>query len=107
MAIESRMKKLEAKGVKKELYSDILELIQQKAFYDELTDIQKRRYVEYYVGDAELIKAFEQIIEALEIMEAKKKRETAKDVLHFHIKEKEKALTVEELEELIENIERI
>ncbi len=94
--IESRLRKLE--NSPKHEYSDVLELIKQGAFYDELTEEQKDRYCSYMnVKDR---RAFEEVqILVLEEMHGEE------NPLHFQLTYKEKPLTKEEFEERVKWVE--
>ena len=95
--IESRLRKLE--NSPKHEYSDVLELIRQGAFYDELTEEQKDRYCSYMnVKDR---RAFEEVQTCIfELYE-----EEVENPLHFQLTYKEKPLTKEEFEERVKWVE--
>lgn len=66
MNVNARLKRLEATNKGISLYPDILQLIKNGTYYDQLTDDQKSRYVQYRYGisrktyeDLELMVNFE------------------------------------------------
>lgn len=58
MRIEARLARLE-KAHSKNNYSDVLALIRQGVFYDELTEEQRQRYAEYRGTTMECIETVE------------------------------------------------
>lgn len=103
-AIERRLKKIEKK-IKTQDNAEILELIRQGAFYDELTNEQKDMYWNYleHIGDHETM---EQLIEMVEFTAEDKP--IPPDFWHerIHYKQPEKK-EKKSYKEIVEEVERI
>ena len=59
MSIKARLKRLEDAAGSISLYPDVVQLIKNGVYYDQLTDDQKDRYVQYRYGVSR--KAFEDV----------------------------------------------
>lgn len=103
-AIERRLKKIEKK-IKTQDNAEILELIRQGAFYDELTDDQKDMYWNYleHIGDHETM---EQLIEMVEFTAEDKPIPPDFWHVRIHHKQPEKK-EKKSHKEIVEEVERI
>ena len=95
-ALRNRLSRIEKISGKE--YAEILQLIKQGVFYDELTDIQKEIYCRYIGIEREGIEAVETEIT---ITEGK----PADTALHFPLEYKQVVPTTEELQKIIAEVE--
>ena len=106
-----RLKRLESSQGTPDSFTDVLELISQGAYYDELTEEQKERYYSYHYEPMEPtrdnIKAFEDLRRTIDEMEsiARGKHEKNPNVLHFKLSVKEEPWSQADIERVIQEIE--
>ena len=94
-SVDSRLKKLE--NVKSRAFSDVLSLIREGRYYDELDDHQKDRYFQYHGHDR---KATEEVYTMI-------CSSFDRDPLHFKLEYKKRPPTRAEFEERVREVEAI
>ena len=88
--IEHRLKRLELQ--KRKQYTDVLMLIKNGKYYDELTESEQERYAQYYYGFSR--QSLEEFINLF-----RDDQTTEAEAMHFLLERKPKPPTREEMEQ--------